>query len=296
METTAKNNRGNSNQITRDYLDSLLIELRQLDCRVPDTTCKLFGETFATPVMTAAFSHLTGFHKGGMKEMAKGALAANAVMWYGYGEDQELEEIVSTGAKTVKIVKPFRDRSEIYRKIEHAKKTGVVALGMDIDHGFNQYGEYDINGLMEGISTAELKEFIKASELPFVVKGVLSVHDAVKCADAGAAGIVISHHHGIMDYAAPPLMLLPEIRRAVGNDLKIFVDCGISSGADAFKAIALGADAVSAGRSMLEAFRENGAAGVTESFAQMTKELAGYMAHTAAPTLNDITSDVIIRA
>ena len=77
---------------------------------------------------------------------------------------------------------------------------------------------------MEGISTAELKEFIKAAKLPFVVKGVLSVHDAVKCADAGAAGIVISHHHGIMDYAAPPLMLLPKIRKAVGNDLKIYIE------------------------------------------------------------------------
>ncbi len=152
---------------------------------------------------------------------------------------------------------------------------------MDIDHGYDKFGQYDMNALMCGITTSELKDFITNAEIPFIVKGVLSVQDALKCAEAGAAGIVVSHHHGIMDYAVPPLMVLPEIREAVGPEMKVFVDCGIGSGADAFKSIALGADAVSVGRAMLDSFRTEGAAA------------AGYMAHTAAADLSHIDGSVV---
>ena len=76
--------------------------------------------------------------------------------------------------------------------------------------------------------------------IPFIVKGILSVQDAYKCLQAGAAGIVVSHHHGIMDYALPPLKILPRIVKAVGGRMPVFVDCGIASGMDAMKALLLG--------------------------------------------------------
>ena len=72
-----------------------------------------------------------------------------------------------------------------------------------------------------------------------IMRVVNVVHDALICRDLGAAGIVVSHHHGRMDFAPPPLKALPAIRRAVGREMKIFVDCGIESGADAYKALAL---------------------------------------------------------
>src|SRR3712207_6931307 len=50
-----------------------------------------------------------------------------------------------------------------------------------------------------------------------------------------------SHHHGMMQYSVPPLMILPEILSAVSNQIPVFVDCGIESGYDAYKALALGA-------------------------------------------------------
>ena len=65
--------------------------------------------------------------------------------------------------------------------------------------------------------------------MPHLVKGVHNARDAEKCA-AGVQGIVVSHHHGIMPSAVPPLMVLPEIREAVGNDMKISVDCGSRAG------------------------------------------------------------------
>lgn len=74
-------NAWDSNEITRKYFDSLLIELRHIDSVIPSTKLDLYGETFDTPIMMAALSHLNNVHENGMVEMAKGAYAANAVNW-----------------------------------------------------------------------------------------------------------------------------------------------------------------------------------------------------------------------
>jgi len=130
-------NVGDSNLITREYFDSLLIEMRHIDSVLPSTKLELYGETFETPIMTAALSHLDKCRPNGMVEMARGALAANAVMWTGMGDEAELEATVSTGARTVKIIKPYADNNDIFRKIEHAEKIGAFAVGMDVDHSCN---------------------------------------------------------------------------------------------------------------------------------------------------------------
>lgn len=289
---------GDSGQITRDYFDSLLVEFRHIDSVLPSTDFTLFGETFSTPVMTAALSHLNKVHPGGLTEMARGAKAANAVMWVGMGEDEELESIVGTGARTIKIIKPHADNAEVFRKIEHAERIGAFAVGMDIDHAFNHRGEYDtVLGLpMRPKSLEELKSFVKATKLPFVIKGVLSVQDAEKCLEAGVSGIVLSHHHGIMDYAVPPLMLLPRVAEAVKGRIPIFLDCDVNRGLDVFKSIALGASAASVGRALMGPLGESGADGVEKAIGNMTAELAHAMALTCSPDLNSIAPNVIWKA
>ena len=112
-------------------------------------------------------------------------------------------------------------------------------------------------------SLEDLKLFVNSTKLPFVVKGVLSVTDAQKCLEAGVRGIVVSHHHGIIDYAVPPLMVLPEIVETVGDSMPIFIDCSISSAYDVFKAIALGATAACIGRTILEPLKVGGAESVS---------------------------------
>lgn len=286
---------GNSDQITRDYFDSLLLEMRHLDGVMPDTTFQLYGETFTTPIMMAALSHLNNIHDNGMAEMAKGAALAGAVNWAGMGEKDELEEITATGARTIKIIKPYADNDMIFDRIAHAERCGVMAVGMDIDHAFNGKGEYDkvLGYDMAPKSMEEIRSFVEATSLPFIVKGVLSSQDAYKCLKAGAKGIVVSHHHGIMDYAVPPLMILPEIVKVIEGQIPIFVDCGVLSGMDAFKALALGATAVSAGRVIMKPLGERGACGVRDHILQMNAELKGVMARTGCADLSQIDSSVI---
>ena len=298
MEEMKKIRPGDSNQITREYFDSLLVEMRHLDGALPETGLELFGEQFSTPVMTAALSHLGNVRENGMVQMAEGARLAGAVSWAGMGDEKELEDITATGARTIKIIKPYVDNDYILKRIAHAEKCGVMAVGMDIDHAFSGKGKYDVVLGMEmrPKSLEEMKEFVKATILPFVVKGVLSVKDAEKCLEAGVKGIVVSHHHGIIDYAVPPLMILPEIVRVVQKQIPVFVDCGIESGSDVFKALALGADAVCVGRALMGSLQVNGAEGVQEKIASLTEELAGIMARTGASDLSQIDPSVIWKA
>lgn len=288
-------NAWDSNVITREYFDSLLIEMRHIDSVIPSTKLELYGETFDTPVMMAALSHLNNVRDNGMAEMAKGALASNAVNWAGMGREPELEVITATGARTINIIKPYADNDYILRRIEHAERCNVLAVGMDIDHSFGGDGQYDVvlGERMTSKSLNEIKEFIGSTKLPFVIKGVLSEQDAYKCLEAGAKGIVVSHHHGIMNYAVPPLMILPKIARVIDHQIPIFVDCGVMSGMDVFKALALGADAVSAGRVILDPLKQSGAEGVRSQIEKLTKELAGVMARTCSPDIRHIDPSVI---
>lgn len=85
----------------------------------------------------------------------------------------------------------------------------------------------------------------KIAGIPFIVKGVMTVRGARAKDSAGASAIVVSNHGGrVLDQCPATAEVLEEIARAVGDSMKIFVDGGIRSGVDVFKALALGADAV----------------------------------------------------
>jgi isopentenyl diphosphate isomerase/L-lactate dehydrogenase-like FMN-dependent dehydrogenase len=287
---------GNADAYTRYFFDSLMLESRYLDSVIPSTKLELFGETFDTPIMTAALSHLRVPNGNGLVVYAQAAKACNAVHWFGMGEDKDLEDIIATGARTIKVIKPHADNAEIFRRIKHAVNAGCFAIGMDIDHSFDFKGHYDnVMGLpMKAKTTAEIKSFVKASRLPFIVKGVLSVSDARKCLEAGAAGIVISHHGGHLKYSIPPLMVIEDIKDAVGDKMKVFVDCGVTSGFDAYKCLALGADAVSVGRHLMPLLQK-GPEAVAGRMKEMTSELAGVMTATGVRNLKEMDPTVIHR-
>ena len=223
-------------------------------------------------------------------EMARGAKAAGSLVFIGMGDPAATARVAESGAEVIKIVKPYADEDLIFERLDMAKKSGCLGVGMDIDHTFSRFGEYDnVMGFsMNAKTEADLRRYIARTGLPFVIKGVLSVRDALKCAELGAQGIVVSHHHGIMKYAVPPLYILPEIRKAVGKSLTIFLDCDVENGFDVFKALALGADAVSVGRAIMPPLRDNAAQGVCDRILQINGELRAAMNRTGAKTIAEI--------
>lgn len=283
-------NMDDSNKITRECYDSYMIEYRYLDCKVADTRMELWGETFNTPIMVGGLSAVAPLlHPNGMVELAKGSAAVNTPSLYGYISDQEVEELVATGAKVIRIIKPQKDNDAVLADIKHDEECGAFAFAMDIDHGIAEDGtlhhptpDY---GLLSPKTTEEMKMFCESTTLPFIVKGVLSIQDARKCVEAGAAAILISHHKGEIPCAVPPLYVLPEIRGAVGDKIKIWVDCGITSGIDAYKALALGADGVCVARNLVKPYIKEGAEGVQHRLQELTAELRCIMSRTCTPNL-----------
>lgn len=286
---------GNSNRIAREYIDSLYIETRYMDSATPDTAFTLYGERFASPVMTAALSHLDHFmFPGAAEALARGAKAADALLWYGMAPDEEIDALSATGARMIEIIKPYADREKIYRKIRHAEALGLVAVGIDIDHPFANDGGPDIvdGETMSPMTAAEMAEICRATRLPVIAKGVLSRHDARRCLDAGVAGMVLSHHNNRIEYAVPPLAVLPEIA-AMAGDVPLFVDCEIRTGMDAFKALALGASGVCIGRPLMTAIKQGGVEAVADYLRRARDELAKTMAYTCCPCLADIDGSII---
>ena len=284
-----------SNILTERYFEKILVETRYVDAVIPDTSVELFGKTFATPVMTAALSHIPGKDGDGMVQMAQGAAEAGALTWVGMTTLEQYGEIAQTGAPLVRIIKPYKDEREIFSRIEQAEEEGAVAVGMDIDHSFNKRGQPDsVLGMpMSPKTTKDIASYCKRTKLPFLLKGVLSAQDAQKCLDAGVGGILVSHHHGIMASAVPALLVLPEIVKTVQGKIPIFVDGSFENGMDVFKALALGADAVCVGRALMPPIQQQGAEGCRQTIQDITDELAAAMARTGSRDIKHIDPSLL---
>ena len=287
-----------ANEITKKYMDSILIEERIIDSKLADTSVGFLGETFSSPVMMPAFSHLKNFggrDLSGLEEYSVAAKNANILNFCGMMENDMFEKIIATGAKTIRIVKPYEDNGKVRDQMQFAESVGAFGIGMDIDHIFGETGMDICVGEKMAVQTADmLQSYIESTKLPFVVKGVLSVKDALTCANIGAKAIIVSHHHGRMPYAVPPMMILPEIKEALeGTGVKIIVDCGIESGADVYKALALGADAAAVGRSMLPYLEKDGASGVESYLEKVKNELRFIMSNTGFAKVSEIDDSAL---
>ena len=288
-----------ANIYNRRYLDSIHVEMRVIDSVEPDLTTKIFGKTFSSPIMTPAFSHLNLVGKNGrlpMNEYAEAAKQLQLLNWVGMEPDETFASIAAVGASTIRIIKPFADHARILHEMAFAEEHGAVAVGIDIDHIVGTNGKYDIaDGLPLGpVLQKDLAEYVKATKLPFVAKGVLSVQDAVKAKEAGCQAIVVSHHHGRIPFGIAPAQVLPQIKKALqGSDVTIFADCSVDTGYDAYKLLALGADAVSVGRGILRPLLKEGTEGVVKKITRMNEELSGLMMYTGIKDTKSFDASVL---
>jgi len=120
----------------------------------------------------------------------------------------------------------------------------------------------------------DLAQLREMTSLPIVVKGIQHPDDAREAVRRGIDGIVVSNHGGRqVDGAIASLDALPAIAAAAGSDLAILFDSGIRGGADALKALALGADAVCLGRPYIWGLALDGQAGVETVLKMVLAEL-----------------------
>jgi 4-hydroxymandelate oxidase len=143
--------------------------------------------------------------------------------------------------------------------------------GVDTD---SRYGPIDDQHEL-GLGWHLIEEIRRWTNLPLVLKGILSPLDAVRAADLGVDGIVVSTHGGRqLDRVIATPDALPPIVAAVGGRTEIWVDGGIRSGLDVLTAFALGATGTLVGRPLYWALAVGGAAGIARAVAILRDEIA----------------------
>jgi L-lactate dehydrogenase (cytochrome)/(S)-mandelate dehydrogenase len=135
----------------------------------------------------------------------------------------------------------------------------------------------------------DLARFRKSWPRHLVIKGILHKDDAVRAADLGVDGIIVSNHGGRqLDRAPAPIEVLPTIRDAVGDRVALMLDSGIRRGADIVTALALGARFVFVGRATLYGAAAGGIPGVCKAIRILRNEIDLTMAQIGCPSLDQL--------
>lgn len=268
-----------------------------------DTSLELFGKTFkypffAGPVGAVNLHYSEVYDDVSYNKVLVSACAANGIVAFtGDGTNPKVMEaatdaIAAVNGMAVPTVKPW-NIDTIREKMALVKQSGAFAVAMDVDAAGLPFLK-NMTPPAGGKSVEDLKEIAEMAGVPFIVKGVMTVKGALKAKEAGAAAIVVSNHGGrVQDQCPATAEVLPEIVEAVGGSMKIFVDGGIRSGVDVFKALALGADAVLIARPFVTAVYGGAEEGVEAYINKIAGELADTMAMCGAFSLKEITRDMV---
>lgn len=272
--------------------------------RKVDTSVELFGKKFRMPVFAGPVGAVK-LHYGDCYDdlsynsiLLAGCEESGIAAFTGDGTNEQVmigatEAIRQAGGMGVPTVKPW-SKEVIDEKMKLVKASGAFAVAMDIDAAGLPFLK-NCEPPAGSKSEAELKEIISAHDVPFIVKGIITVKGALKAKEAGAAAIVVSNHGGrVLDQCPSTAEVLPEIAEALkGSGVKILVDGGIRSGVTVFKALAMGADGVLIARPFVTAVYGGAKEGVSAYVDQIAGELEDTMAMCGAASVDEITSDMV---
>lgn len=272
----------------------------------PDTGTDFLDRRLSMPVMGAPITGTVTNMGGAVDESdfcrsaVQGAVDAGTISFIGDGASADkykigIEAIREAGGMGIPIFKPRRDNGEIIKRIRAAEEAGALAVGMDIDAvQFTTMEMKNQSSCAKDIKS--LKQLTGSTRLPFILKGIMSVEDALKAGEAGAWGITVSNHGGrVLDEMPGSMDVLEEIASLVKGKLYIMVDGGFRSGSDIIKAVACGADAVLIGRPLAIAAVGLGSRGVSYCFARLQAELKKGMTLIGAQRISDISRKSLIR-
>jgi len=292
----------------------------------------LFEQTLAAPIVVAPMAFQRLAHPDGELGMARAAASLGLLLTASTFSTASLEEIAAAadGPRWFQLY-VHQDRGITAELVRRAAASGYTALVLTVDvpeigrrerderNAFRLSTDLRVANfiprtsepLQGGAAGSHLARFIQGmrdpafswkdlawlraqSNLPVLVKGLVRADDAVRAADHGVAGIVVSNHGGRqLDTAVSGVRALPEIAAAVGDRLLLLMDGGVRRGTDIVKAVALGARAVMVGRPVLWGLAAGGEAGARRVLELLVRELDLAMALCGTPRLSDITRDLL---
>ncbi|APH16477.1 dihydroorotate dehydrogenase family protein [Clostridium sporogenes] len=295
---------GDAFTINIDALDSYKLNMRLIhNAKNPDISVELFGKKMDMPVFAAPVSGTTlnmggkfteeeyiswvigGCRDSGIYPMV-GDTAVDSFLI------TNLDELKKFNGEGIAIIKPW-ENDNVISKIKLAEEAGAYAVGMDIDAA--GLITLALHGKPVGPKTVEeIKEIVKSTKLPFILKGIMTVEDAKLAVEAGVDAIVVSNHGGrVLDQTPGVADVLPEIAEAVKGKVTILADGGVRTGVDILKMIALGADAVLIGRPFVTASFGGEREGVKIYVENLKSELKSSMVLTGCNSIKDIDGKII---
>jgi 4-hydroxymandelate oxidase len=293
---------------------------------VPSTATRFLGVDLALPILTAPFGADGLFHLDGQIAVARANAAAGTASIVPEAGTHPLEKIAAAAPGSVAFgqVHPLGTDEgfrAMTRRYEDAGYRGIcVTCDVPIagwrDRNLrNQYlpdhalfgGNYatieqalgQLGQLLEREapvwSWSKLGRLLAQGSLPWIAKGIMTVHDAHAALAAGASALLVSNHGGRqLDGQRASLDALPEIRDAVGPDVAIAFDSGVRRGSDVVKAIALGADVVVIGRLAAYGLAAGGEAGLARVLNLLRAEITTILTLLGRGSVADLNRDALV--
>ncbi|HEY3774258.1 MAG TPA: alpha-hydroxy acid oxidase [Solirubrobacteraceae bacterium] len=284
----------------------------------PDLGVTVLGRRRPHPIVIAPTAFAKLVHPDAEPAIARAALDTSSVMClstFASTSPAALVEQVPEVARWFQLY-VLKDRGESREMIASAEASGYEALVLTVDRPVlgmrerewrvgvradpdrNPIGSplpVDTSSSIDGSLTwSDLERFAAETELPVLVKGILTARDARLAAEHGAAGVIVSNHGGRqLDTTLSGADALPEVADAVGSELDVLVDGGIRRGTDIVKALALGARAVLVGRPLLWGLGIDGSAGARKVLELLLEELRVAMALTGAASVADLDPSIV---
>lgn len=306
-ETPGPGGKGSGSSFIRnvDMLKKVLIQMDTITSNDEiSTMADFFGHQVALPVYAAPISGIKQNYGADMadldytRELVTGCIDAGTIAFTGDGMHDEMfkgpiEILKEHQGYGVPTIKPWNAENMKWR-MDLAAEANALAIASDIDASGLTNLRNSVTPV--GFKTVEdLKEIKQMSNVPVILKGILSVAGAKKAMEAGVDGIIVSNHGGrVLDGCMSGIEILEDIVKVADGRMKVFVDGGIRTGNDVFKALALGADGVLIGRPVSHAVIGGHAEGVKVYMDKIKLELKEAMAMSGCKTLSDITREHVI--
>jgi isopentenyl diphosphate isomerase/L-lactate dehydrogenase-like FMN-dependent dehydrogenase len=195
--------------------------------------------------------------------------------------------------KVIAGIKP-RPNENFISIIRLAEAAKAFMITIDIDSAGRGWMDASKGTAVEPKTVAQLRELVRSTKIPIVVKGIMTPDDALLVGETGAAGICVSNHGGrVLDNTPSTADVLPAIADQVKGKMVILVDGCVHYGTDVLRYVALGADAVLVGRHIWRAAHGGGREGVALFMKTMRDELTAAMVLTAVPNVAAISRNIL---
>jgi len=269
-----------------------------------DTSKEFLGRKLAFPLFSAPIGSIRLQYNPSddvrdFNEKCMTACEAKGIMHFyssGLSEDVHraaIESRISHSNSGLPVINPEADEVIIEQMNRCDEKLSPLAKAVVVDSAGLPHLKA-CHGSAGTKSVEQLKLLKEKSGGAFIVKGVMTVKAALKAVEAGADAIVVSNHGGRVLAESPATAeVLEEIAKAVKGKTTIIVDGGIRSGADMFKAFALGADVCMICRPVLVSYYGGGTEGIECYFDKLRNELVDTMYMCGARSIDEITRDMV---